>query len=92
MSIVAIVTQTSTDTPTPTATVTSTATGTATSTPTSTVDPYSVYIYGTMPADGQSVAWIYTFTAGEAAIAGTNLVMILLMMFIVFLLLARRPK
>ena len=78
-----IVTLTATDTPMP---------GTPTATPTPTIDPQTLYLYSTLAADGQSVAVIYTMTAGEVAIAGINLVMVVLLMFIVFLLLVRRPK
>jgi hypothetical protein len=84
--------QTSTDTPTPTITVTPGPSPTPTVTLTSTIDPQSVYLYGTLQADGQPVAIVYTYTAGEVAITATNLVLIILVMFIVFLLLKGQVK
>ena len=77
----------------PTVTITDTpGAGTPTPTPSPTIVIQSLYVYSTMPADGQTVALVYTFTAGEVAIAAINLVMVILLMFIVFLLLVRRPR
>ena len=82
--------QAATDTPTSTPTATDTgptSTATVTSTPSPTAN---LYAYSTIPASGQAVAVVYTFTAGEVFSGILQMVTVSLLLFIALLLLLRR--
>ena len=73
-----------TTTPSPTPTSTATATPSATA-------PV-LYVYSTLPVSGQSVAVVYTVTAGEVGIMSLDLGLLCVMLFLVFVKVVRRDR
>ena len=80
-----------TTTPSPTTTATSPTT-TATITATASATAPVLYVYSTLPASGQSVAVVYTVTAGEVGIMALDLGLLCVMLFMVFVMVVRRDR